>query len=93
MSRLQLTSTRDRDISKLFQRKVNKRYVPDYYDVIKEPMALSVLKQKIQHKLYKDFSEFVRDCALVSRLLRSRARKGEWLILMVSADPSQRPPV
>lgn len=49
----------------MFRRKVNKRYIPDYYDVIKEPMALSTLKEKINKKLYKDFPGFVHDCALV----------------------------
>ncbi|KAF2752169.1 chromatin structure-remodeling complex protein-like protein rsc1 [Sporormia fimetaria CBS 119925] len=49
----------------LFQRKVNKRQVPDYYDVIKEPMATSVIKSKIQKKEYKNFTEFVRDFALI----------------------------
>ncbi|KAF3479926.1 chromatin structure-remodeling complex protein RSC1 [Arthroderma uncinatum] len=53
------------DPSKLFQRSVNKRNVPDYYDVIKEPMALSVLKQKIKNKSYVQFADFVRDCALI----------------------------
>ncbi|RAL08414.1 putative RSC complex subunit (RSC1) [Aspergillus homomorphus CBS 101889] len=53
------------DPSKLFQRSVNKRLVPDYYDIIKEPMALSILKQKINKRDYKRFSEFVRDCALI----------------------------
>ncbi|KAK2747302.1 hypothetical protein FQN57_002200 [Myotisia sp. PD_48] len=53
------------DSSKLFHKSVNKRNVPDYYDVIKEPMALSVLKQKIRTKTYNRFSEFVRDCALI----------------------------
>ncbi|KAI9879237.1 MAG: hypothetical protein M1830_009168 [Pleopsidium flavum] len=53
------------DPSKVFQRKVNKRILPDYYDVIKEPMALSTLKQRLATKSYKTFSEFVRDCALI----------------------------
>ncbi|ODH46796.1 hypothetical protein GX48_07128 [Paracoccidioides brasiliensis] len=53
------------DPSRLFHRSVNKRNVPDYYDVIKEPMALSVLKQKIKNKTYTHFAEFVRDCALI----------------------------
>lgn len=53
------------DPSRLFHRSVNKRYVPDYYDVIKEPMALSILKQKINKREYKKFADFVRDCALV----------------------------
>ncbi|KAE8336505.1 hypothetical protein BDV24DRAFT_141607 [Aspergillus arachidicola] len=53
------------DPSKLFQRSVNKRNVPDYYDIIKEPMALSILKQKINKREYTKFSLFVRDCALI----------------------------
>lgn len=53
------------DPSRLFHRSVNKRYVPDYYEVIKEPMALSILKQKINKREYRRFSDFVRDCALV----------------------------
>ncbi|KAF2122046.1 chromatin structure-remodeling complex protein rsc1 [Lophiotrema nucula] len=53
------------DPTKLFQRKVNKRSLPDYYEVIKEPMALSMIKGKIAQKEYKDFTEFVRDFALV----------------------------
>lgn len=53
------------DPTKLFQRKVNKRAVPDYYDIIKEPMALSTVKSKIGQKEYKNFSEFVRDLALI----------------------------
>lgn len=40
--------------------------MPDYYDVIKEPVALSTLKAKLLTKDYKSFSEFVRDCALIS---------------------------
>jgi hypothetical protein len=54
------------DPSRLFHRSVNKRYVPDYYDIIKEPVALSILKARINKREYKHFSEFVRDCALVS---------------------------
>lgn len=53
------------DPTKLFQRKVNKRAVPDYYDIIKEPMALSTIKSKVAQKEYKNFSEFVRDLALI----------------------------
>ncbi|KAF1843614.1 Bromodomain-containing protein [Cucurbitaria berberidis CBS 394.84] len=53
------------DPTKLFQRKVNKRAVPDYYDIIKEPMALSTIKLKVAQKEYKNFSEFVRDLALI----------------------------
>jgi len=33
-----------RDISKDFQRIVNRRVLPDYFDIIKEPVALSTLR-------------------------------------------------
>lgn len=52
----------------MFHRSVNRRNVPDYYEVIQEPMALSILKAKINKREYKKFSEFVRDCALVCNL-------------------------
>jgi chromatin structure-remodeling complex subunit RSC1/2 len=53
------------DPTKLFQRKVNKRAVPDYYDIIKEPMALSTIKARVAQKDYKNFAGFVRDLALI----------------------------
>jgi chromatin structure-remodeling complex subunit RSC1/2 len=53
------------DPTKLFQRKVNKRAVPDYYDIIKEPMALSTIKAKVAQKEYRNFAGFVRDLALI----------------------------
>ena len=54
------------DPSRIFHRKVNKRSMPDYYDIIKEPVALSTLKSKLLTKDYQNFSQFVRDCALIS---------------------------
>ncbi|KAF2224516.1 hypothetical protein BDZ85DRAFT_103338 [Elsinoe ampelina] len=53
------------DPSKVFHRKVNKRALPGYYDVIKEPMALSMIKSKINNKEYMTVKEFVRDFALI----------------------------
>lgn len=53
------------DPSKVFHRKVNKRSLPDYYEVIKEPVALSTLKSKLQNRQYRSFADFVRDCALI----------------------------
>lgn len=40
--------------------------MPDYYEVIKEPVALSTLKHKQLTREYKSFAEFVRDCALIT---------------------------
>jgi chromatin structure-remodeling complex subunit RSC1/2 len=39
--------------------------VPDYYDIIKEPMALSTIKSNVAQKMYKSFASFVRDLALI----------------------------
>lgn len=61
-----LTTRSGYDPSKLFQRKINKRQLPDYYEVIKEPMALSIIKQKVHGKEYKDFEDYVRDFALIA---------------------------
>ena len=53
------------DPSRLFHRSVNKRLVPDYYDIIKEPMAMSIIKARINKREYKQIADFVRDFALV----------------------------
>lgn len=60
-----LTKGSGHDPSKVFHRKVNKRSMPDYYEVIKEPVALSTLKAKLLGREYKAIAEFVRDCALI----------------------------
>ena len=39
--------------------------MPDYYEIIKEPMALSNLKEGHANRRYTTFSEFVRECALI----------------------------
>ncbi|KAK3621187.1 hypothetical protein LTR56_017157 [Elasticomyces elasticus] len=54
------------DPSKLFHRKVNKRVLPTYYDTIKEPIAMSTIKQKLHQRTYASFKEFVRDFALIA---------------------------
>ncbi|WEW60388.1 hypothetical protein PRK78_005873 [Emydomyces testavorans] len=78
------------DPSRLFHRSVNKRNVPDYYDVIKEPMALSILKQKIRTRTYKTFAEFVRDCALTYNRPRSQAYEDALVIKEVFASEFRR---
>jgi chromatin structure-remodeling complex subunit RSC1/2 len=53
------------DPSILFHKKVNKRIIPEYYETIKEPIALSIVKQKINSRAYQSIREFVRDFALI----------------------------
>ena len=52
--------------SKLFQRMVQKRFIPDYFEIIKEPVAMSTIKSKINTRKYSKFEEFVRDFAQIS---------------------------
>lgn len=49
----------------LFKRVPNKRNLPDYYQIIREPSAISTQKGKIQRKTYSGIPEFVRDFALI----------------------------
>jgi len=41
---LSLTPASGHDVSKDFQRLVNKRMLPDYFEIIKEPRAFSTLR-------------------------------------------------
>ncbi|KAI1365082.1 hypothetical protein F5Y08DRAFT_328220 [Xylaria arbuscula] len=64
-----LTTYKDSDgyyIASHFQRIPNRRLVPDYHDVIKEPTAFSTVRTKKLKKQYTAFAEFVRDVALIS---------------------------
>lgn len=48
-----------------FQRIPNRRLLPDYFDIIAEPIAFSTIRSKIQKKQYSAFPEFVRDVAQI----------------------------
>lgn len=49
----------------LFRRIPNRRNLPDYHEIIKNPVAISTLKGKIQRKSYTGVPEFVHDFALI----------------------------
>lgn len=44
---------------------INKDEVPDYYEVIKEPMDLSSMETKLENDKYETMEDFVYDCKLV----------------------------
>lgn len=50
---------------------VNKEEVGDYYDVIKEPMDLSTMEQKLENDKYETFDQFLYDCKLIFNNCRS----------------------
>ncbi|KAG9243433.1 hypothetical protein BJ878DRAFT_118005 [Calycina marina] len=63
------TAIKDEDDNELlqgFQRLVSKKSLPDYFEVIKEPIAFSTIRAKIIKKQYKNFREFVRDVAQIA---------------------------
>lgn len=48
-----------------FATAVNKDEVGDYYDVIKEPMDLSTMEQKLENDKYESFDQFLYDARLI----------------------------
>ncbi|KAH0837453.1 Histone acetyltransferase GCN5 [Fonsecaea pedrosoi] len=48
-----------------FAQPVNKDEVPDYYEVIKEPMDLSTMEERLQNDLYPRPEDFIKDAKLI----------------------------
>ncbi|KAH6979405.1 hypothetical protein EDB82DRAFT_507825 [Fusarium venenatum] len=48
-----------------FQRIPNRRTLPDYFEIISEPIAFSTIRGKTQKKQYSSFAEFVKDVAQI----------------------------
>ncbi|KAG8560770.1 hypothetical protein GDO81_015120 [Engystomops pustulosus] len=48
-----------------FMRLVSKVQVPDYFDIIKRPIALNIIREKVNKCEYKTASEFVADVELM----------------------------
>ncbi|EFY99538.1 Bromo adjacent like protein [Metarhizium robertsii ARSEF 23] len=48
-----------------FQRIPNRRTLPDYFEVITDPIAFSTIRSKIQKKQYLTIAEFVKDVAQI----------------------------
>jgi histone acetyltransferase len=54
-----------------FAQPVNRDEVPDYYEVIKEPMDLSTMEDRLSNDLYPTPQEFIRDARLIFDNCRS----------------------
>ncbi|KAK5073380.1 histone acetyltransferase [Exophiala xenobiotica] len=48
-----------------FAQPVNREEVPDYYEVIKEPMDLSTMEERLQADLYPRPEDFIKDAKLI----------------------------
>lgn len=55
----------DRKLSDLFLVKPSKRLYPDYYVLIKHPLALDIVKRRINNKTYVNIREFLEDVHLI----------------------------
>ncbi|KAL9680493.1 hypothetical protein QQ045_018372 [Rhodiola kirilowii] len=52
---------RNSDLSYLFQKPVSRKEAPDYFDIIKRPMDLSTIREKVRKLEYKSSEEFRHD--------------------------------
>lgn len=48
-----------------FMKLVSRTQVPDYYDIIKKPIALSTIREKVNNCEYQTAGEFVSDVDLM----------------------------
>ncbi|XP_069049136.1 bromodomain adjacent to zinc finger domain protein 1A [Lepisosteus oculatus] len=48
-----------------FMKLVSRTQVPDYYDIIRKPIALNVIREKVNNCEYKTASEFIEDVELM----------------------------
>ena len=53
------------DLTKLFVSAVKKKDAPNYYDIIKEPMDLTQMKNKAKRLEYLELDQFLRDLYLI----------------------------
>ena len=58
-----------------FLNPVNKDEVPDYYDVIKEPMDLSTMEQRLESNSYDNLQSFINDANKI--FVNCRSYNGE----------------
>lgn len=61
----EILKPKNRKITWPFLKPVDKMQVPDYYDVIKNPMDLSMIQRKLNMKEYKSQEEFYQDIDLM----------------------------
>lgn len=50
---------------KVFELPVNKDTIPEYYNVIKNPMCLRKVKEKVESEKYKNSKQFLDDLLLI----------------------------
>ncbi|ANZ76812.1 BA75_03386T0 [Komagataella pastoris] len=66
-----ITELQNQPSSWPFLQSVNREEVPDYYEVIKEPMDLSTMEMKLENDHYHTLEDFIYDATLIFNNCRS----------------------
>ncbi|TCD61184.1 hypothetical protein EIP91_008809 [Steccherinum ochraceum] len=63
----------------LFREVPDKREYPDYYQLIKQPIALATLRKRIGSNYYKSVTDFEKDWRLMFNNARTYNQEGSWV--------------
>ncbi|ODQ55638.1 hypothetical protein SAICODRAFT_63654 [Saitoella complicata NRRL Y-17804] len=67
------------DLAEVFLVKPNKKQYPDYYQIIKEPIALDMIQKRIKGTAYNSLDDFVTDVQLMFRNARTYNEDGSFV--------------
>ncbi|KAI0770991.1 SNF2 family N-terminal domain-containing protein [Trametes elegans] len=74
--------------SDLFRELPDRREYPDYYHLIKQPIALSTIRKRISSHYYKNVLDFREDMRLMFNNARTYNQEGSWVY--VDADEMEK---
>ncbi|CDO74808.1 hypothetical protein BN946_scf185001.g56 [Trametes cinnabarina] len=76
---LNLEDEHGRKRSDLFRELPDRREYPDYYQLIKQPIALSTIRKRISSHYYKNVLDFREDMRLMFNNARTYNQEGSWV--------------
>ncbi|KAI8983220.1 SNF2 family N-terminal domain-containing protein [Trametes punicea] len=85
---LNLEDDTGRKRSDLFRELPDRREYPDYYQLIKQPIALSTIRKRISSHYYKNVLDFREDMRLMFNNARTYNQEGSWVY--VDADEMEK---
>ena len=53
------------DLNRIFTQRVKVKEAPNYFDIVKDPIDLSVMKGKVKRRAYIDLPMFKKDLELM----------------------------
>ncbi|KAI0353138.1 hypothetical protein OH77DRAFT_1458548 [Trametes cingulata] len=85
---LNLEDENGRRRSDLFRELPDRREYPDYYQLIKQPIALSTIRKRISSHYYKNVLDFREDMRLMFKNARTYNQEGSWVY--IDADEMEK---